>query len=57
VNALSDHDLGSVDDPSDHASDAPAEGAAVPPPSPQLEAFILKRFSTTLEDPYTGRKL
>ena len=54
----SDHDLGTASVECDFAGDwNPSNTPAVPPLSPQLEAFLLDRFSTTLEDPYTGRRL
>jgi len=34
-----------------------AEGASRRSLSPQLEAFLFDRFSTNLEDRYTGRRI
>lgn len=39
------------------AEDAPARTTSAAPLSLELEAFLLDRFSTTLEDPRTGRRL
>ncbi len=41
-----------------HATDSPSPaGQPDHAMSPQLEAFILERFRTTLEDPLTGRRV
>lgn len=54
----SDRDLGTVHVECDVAGEwNPSNAPAAPPLSPQLEAFLLDRFSTILEDPYTGRRV
>jgi len=60
MNRLSGDDLDAATIASDETDGKDLDaGRRAPGPrlSSQLEAFIQDRFSTTLEDPYTGRRL